>query len=96
MKHNGFNFFLYTIIDLHNSYVIQRATVKACAMWTYVASSYTGLVEGYILYNMTPNFMGPFYVTVTPNIMGLSYVLSFMGLSYVPETHNIMGPSYVE
>ena len=39
---------------------------------------------------MTPNFMGPSYVTVTPN-MGLSYVLSLMGLSYVPGTHNIMG-----
>jgi hypothetical protein len=46
--------------------------------------------------NMTPNFMGLFYVMVTPNIMGLSYVLSLMGLSYVPETHNIMGLSYVE
>jgi hypothetical protein len=55
-----------------------------------------GLVEDYFFYNMTPNFMGPFYVTVTPNIMGLFYVLSLMGLSYVPETHNIMGLSYVE
>ena len=42
-----------------------------------------GLVEDYIFYKMTPNFMGHSYVTETPNIMGLSYVLSFMGLSYV-------------
>ena len=55
-----------------------------------------GLVEDYFFNNMTPNFMGLFYVTVTPNIMGLSYVLSLMGLSYVPETHNVMGLSYVE
>ena len=54
-----------------------------------------GLVEDYIIYKMTPNFMGHPYVTVAPNIMGLSYVLSLMGLSYVSETHNIMGLSYI-
>ena len=60
------------------------------------SSSLHGLVEDYIFYKMTPNFMGHSYVTETPNIMGLSYVLSFMGLSYVAVTHNVMGLSYVQ
>ena len=73
--------------------IMQKAQQK---VYHRVGRLYKGLVEGYFLNNMTPNFMGLFYVTETPNIMGLSYVLSYRGLSYVPETPNIMGLSYVE
>ena len=57
----------------------------------------SGLVEDYFFNNMTPNFMGLFYVTVTPNIIWvyLMCYLLWIFLSYVPKTPNVMGLSYV-
>ena len=67
-----------------------------CTRFLMLRTPRNGLVEDYIFYKMTPNFMGHSYVTATPNIMGLSYVLSFMGLPYVLVTYNVMNLSYVQ
>ena len=46
-------------------------------IWPYLHTGWYKVSE------MTPNFMGPSYVTVTPNIIGLSSVLSLMGSSFL-------------